>query len=146
MKRAVFTTAIALGLTAASAIAEPINLQPGQWKYTITMTMHGTGLDPIIESESDCMGEWESKLEPAALAQEFAGGADCQATNVNQTANMVSFKMICPGEAMHNAKLTLTHQYSSFAMDGDLLIPVSDGRTILADMKVIANRTGACTN
>lgn len=144
MKRVLLATSFVIVGLSAPALADPVNLDPGQWTYTMTMTLPGSGMDPIMETESDCMEEWESQLEPDALAQEFAGGADCKATNVNQTANMVSFKLSCPGEVMDNSSITLTHQGSSFAMDGDVLIPNGQGGFLTADLKVIANRTGAC--
>lgn len=145
MKRILLATGFVIAGLSAPALSEPVNLDPGQWTYTMTMTIPGSGIDPIVETESDCLAEWESKLEPDALAQEFAGGADCKATNVNQTANMVSFTLSCPGEVMDKSSITLTHQGSSFAMDGDVLIPNGQGGFLNADLKVIANRTGACT-
>ena len=145
MKYKCLSAVMMLGGLMGVASAEPVNLKPGQWQYTMTMTLANGGIDPIVETETSCMKAWESKLEPTALAQEFAGGAECEARDVTQTANLVSFKLSCPGEAMDNSEFTMTHQFSSFAMDGKLQIPNGNGGFITADMKVIANNTGACT-
>ncbi|MEM7494252.1 MAG: DUF3617 family protein [Pseudomonadota bacterium] len=146
MKRILVATSVALGCAATSALADPVNLQPGQWSYEITFTVPGANMNPVIESDSDCLGEWESKLEPTALAKEFAGGAECTASNVSQDSNRVTFNLDCPGQAMRSAKIVLTHNYSSFLMDGDVDLDVGEGRTMASKMKVDAKRTGACTS
>ncbi|MEO1641907.1 MAG: DUF3617 family protein [Pseudomonadota bacterium] len=145
MKRVLVAAAVALGLTATSALAAPVNLQPGQWSYDMTFTIPGLDIPPTQESNSDCLGEWESKLEPTDLAKEFAGGANCTASNVNQSANKVSFDLNCPGEAMRSAKMVLTHSYNSFRMDGDVTLDLGDGRTMPSKLVVNANRVGVCT-
>lgn len=146
MKRTLLAASLTAACLIGTAQAEPVNLKPGQWTYTMNMEVPGTGMPPISETESDCMEEWEAKLEPSALAQEFAGGADCKATDVQQSTGKVSFTMSCPGEAMDGAKISLTHSYDSFTMDGDLSIPNGQGGFLAADLTVTAQNVGTCTS
>lgn len=145
MKRTIFAAGVAIACLTATAAAEPVSLKPGEWTYTMTMTVPNSGMAPVTESESDCLGEWESNLEPQALAQEFAGGAECTATNVVQSSNKVSFDMSCPGQALNKAKITLDHAYTSFTMDGDITLDLGNGQTIASDLVVDANYVGVCT-
>ena len=146
MKRVLIATSVALGCATATALADPVNLQPGEWTYTLTMTIPGTTMGPIVETENDCLGEWESKLEPTELAKEFAGGANCTASNVKQTENNVSFDLSCPGEAMESATMVLTHDYTSFTMDGDVKLAVGEGQTMQSKLTVDAKRVGVCAS
>ena len=103
-------------------------------------------MDPVSESDSDCVGECESILEPSALSKEFAWGAECTSSNVSQDSNRVTFNLDCPGQAMRSAKIVLTHDYNSFLMDGDVDLDVGEGRSMASKMTVDAKRTGACTS
>ena len=131
----------AVMFVAGAALAAPVQFEPGKWTATIDMTAFG---ETFSEAMTDCMGVEEAKLEPTALAQEFAGGANCTATDVNQSGNTVSFTMTCPGEAMAEADITLTYARKSFTMNGDVLLDVGDGQTVPAVMNVKADYVGTC--
>jgi len=140
MIRTLFASS-AVALFAASAMAAPVQFTPGKW--TADMTMNAGG-QSFSESMTDCMGAQEANMEPTALAQEFAGGANCTASNVQQSGNSVSFQMSCPGEAMNSADITLTYTQSNFTMNGDIQLDVGNGQFMPATMVVKANYVGAC--
>lgn len=137
------SAAAAFAVLGGAAIAAPVQFQPGEWTANISMTAMGQTFN---ESMTDCMGADEANMEPTALAQEFAGGAECTATNVQQSGNRVTFSMTCPGQAMAAADITLEYQSTSFTMNGDVTLDVGQGQTVPAQMVVNANYQGACTS
>jgi hypothetical protein len=145
MKYKYLSAVLVLGGLMGTASAEPVEFETGEWTYTITMTVPDLPIDPIVESESSCMQPWETRLEPTDLAQEFAGGAECTSSNVTQTANTVSFDMVCPDQALSAASIVMTHQTTGFSMDGDIKLDAGTAGLMDAKMKVIASRVGPCT-
>lgn len=135
------SAAAAFAFLGGAAIAAPVQFQPGEWSAEINMTAMG---QTFTESMTDCMGADEANMEPTALAQEFAGGAECSATNVQQSGNTVTFQMSCPGQAMSSADITLTYQSTSFTMNGDIQLDTGNGQLLPAQMVVNANYKGAC--
>lgn len=133
--------ALAAVTLAGTAMAEPVNLQPGKWQADMSMTVLGQTMN---DSMTDCMGAEEANMEATALAQEFAGGANCTASNVQSGPGTVTFDLSCPGEAMSAAKVTLTFQSTSFVLVGDVTLDFGNGQTAPGTLRADAKYLGAC--
>lgn len=108
MKRTLITGGLAAVCLVGAVNAEPVNLKAGEWTYTLTMSVPGSESPPITETDSDCMQDWETQLEPAALAQEFAGGADCQALQ-RATKREASLLYVELPRRSHGRRKTVAH-------------------------------------
>ncbi len=139
----ILTAASAAILLVGAASAAPINFKPGNWSADLTMEAMG---ETMSESMTECMNAEEASMEPTDLAQEFAGGADCTASDVQQNGNTITFKMACPGEGLSEADITLTYEETNFTMFGDVILDAGGGTTFPATLQVDAKYLGACPN
>lgn len=143
MKRALLSlTCFAL---ASPAQADPLNLTPGDWSVTIGVMAAGKS---HTDTMTACMTEADTSMEPVEMAQAFAGGADCSASNISQSGNEISFSMACSGQeaGLVSADLSLLNMGSSFDMDGPIKLRLDNGSVIDGTMTIAAKRQGVCTD
>lgn len=135
-----------LGILCVSAAdAEPIVLTPGNWSVTIGVVANGkTHTDTMYA----CLTPADSNLEPVELAQAFAGGADCSASNISQNGKQITFDMSCAGSGtgLVSAELTLLNLESKFTMDGPIKLRNDLGVVGDGTMTIAAQRQGECTD
>ena len=141
MIRTLASTAI-LGLLAPAALAAPANFTAGQWRTDMTLVI---GTLSNSETMEDCMNSYEANKDLKVLADEFAGGMECTAKDVSETATSVTFNYDCePGTTFTDGSATLTRVSSTqFTINGEFTIALEDGQMMEGGISSTSNHIGA---
>jgi hypothetical protein len=135
-----FTQALigALGLiTAALAMAETPNVQPGQWEYQTRIAVEAPF--PVPEqndTSTDCVSE-----EDVAEADTFMGDMDveeCQITHEEMNRDSAHYEMVCEADGL-TMDMTLDLKFMGDRSEG---LIVSQAETPMGPMKTTIEMTG----
>lgn len=148
MKRTmVWVAALTLGVTAAgvsAAWAEDIEIEPGQWIYSIAV---GQGEAPlnVVDEDSECVTPEESKQ---SLSELLAEGEDsCTYSNIQQAGGRITGEMYCkssdsPMETKGN--FTVVYDRTSVEITGESTISMA-GNSSLVRFKNVGKHIGPCS-
>jgi hypothetical protein len=93
MKKAVITFLVALALPAVGFAAE--TMRDGYWELTTTMEIPGTPMKIPPSLTKHCYTKEDVKDQKKTIAT----NKDCTVTELNDSGNKVTWKMICTGQS-----------------------------------------------
>jgi len=139
---------VAVFILLASPSLAAIQLQPGEWQTTETGTEDGQPVPPQVET--DCLTAEQSRdatnLVKDMRDQMQGQGAQCEAFDVKQSGESVSFTMKCGEAGKFSVDINGTFNFvSPTRYVGTMKSAVTMmGKTSTSDKKTEAVRVGEC--
>ncbi|MDX1710576.1 MAG: DUF3617 family protein [Rhodovibrionaceae bacterium] len=140
MKRILSLAAAALlaALSASASLAESLDVTPGQWKTTVTMTMP-YAQEPIVKSATQCLDK--GSYDPA---RDMEMPGECEIVEQQVSGNTLTWRMQCrmaEGTAVAVGRATFDGARGHGRMDTEMTM---QGQTMSTQMEWQSERIGDC--
>lgn len=148
MPHRVAVLASCLALLAAPALADGIDLKPGQWErdttVTTIITVEGETTTLPVESSvaGECLVGDDARIDPADLAQ-----AGCSFTELAGDATTLSFAMACDQESLQlDGTMKMTSNADGSKLDGAITMSGThpNGVSMTSNVIIRSRWTGDC--
>jgi ribosomal protein S13 len=154
MRSSIVFTLLAVAASTLAAFAQTVNLQPGQYEYTLEMNlgipeegqkavMDAAGFDK--QKKLECLTAEDVK-DMKNIAQFFAREGEemnCKMTGVKTTGNKVTFNTTCEED---DVKVTSTTEMTFGTNSFTALTKGKDNEGRVTTIKASAKRIGECPN
>ena len=134
---------VAVGMTAASAIAQQPSIKDGLWEVTTTMDISGApgGARPP-QTMQHCVTPQEAK-DPANIGRNMDKSGQCQMVDHKVSGNTATWKLVCKGEGAMSGTGTATYGGTTYTMTSTTTM-MQGGQTMTMKVNQSGKHIGPC--
>lgn len=149
-KKHIFLSIYTVLITSPANADRIIQVEPGLWKYTHSLTIPGILTAPD-KAQTHCISPKDAKQNLSELLRKLAtGGAKCTVSDLKDTLNTVKFDLACRPD-IEGLKITssgkASFRYGRTKISGTVsgMMQINQGEPIFLNGTGTAQRIGRCS-